>query len=347
MFDRQTVIVLGAGASAQFGFPLGDALRNQIISGIGSLGNRFVDSDFPRLESIGADNVDFFNKNPFLALASYMSSPLAQPNLPENVQSEQMLSKLFEFHEDMKIQTHDTVDQFISANPKHQFIGKVLLSQQIMLVMYERAGHQLRLRAFADREYHHRRNWYQQLINRIRDGAQDSQSLVNNKLSVVTFNYDRSLERALETSLANTEIHQGADYKKVVSIFHVNGTPSELPRDVTNVGNFILECAQNFHLVEEAVGSEVKEVRVQAHSAISNAEGVYVLGFDFDPSNVSAIGLREASHKGRVVCLNFDGHPGLQQKIIRLGIPESGIFGGSRDAPLHIDQALSNGFLER
>ena len=87
MFDHQTVIVLGAGASAQFGFPLGDELRNQIIAGIGSLRKTFEESDFPRprLERTGADNVDFFKKNRFLALASYMSSPVAQPYLTENV----------------------------------------------------------------------------------------------------------------------------------------------------------------------------------------------------------------------------------------------------------------------
>ncbi len=346
MFDRQTVIVLGAGASAQFGFPLGDELRNQIISGIANVRNKLKESDFARLEPTSAQNVDFFNKNRFGALASYMSSALAQPYLTENVRQGDVLPRLFAFHKDITSQTHDTVDQFISANPIHQFIGKVLLSQQIMLGMYERVEHQLRLRSFAGREYDGRRNWYQQLINRIRHGT-DGQSLADNKLHVVTFNYDHSLERALEESLGNTQIHQGADYKKVVRIFHVNGTPSELPRVVTDVGKFISECAQNFHLVEEAVSSEVEEVRIGARRAISNAERVYVMGFHFDSSNVEAIGLREASHRGRVVCLNFDGHPGLQQNIIRLGIQEWGIFGGSPDAPLHIDEALSNSFLER
>ena len=268
-----------------------------------------------------------------------------------------MIQKLFEFHNDIKSQTHDTVDQFIWANPNHEFIGKVLLSQQIMLEMYEQEENRLHLKSFADREYNGRRNWYQQLTNLIRDGAQDGQSLANNKLHVVTFNYDHSLEQALGTSLADTEIHHGADYTKAVSILHVNGTPAELPASVTDVGKFILECAQNFHLAQEAAGSEVEEVRINARSAISNAERIYLMGFHFDPSNLSAIGLQGGLSSLQVLqgglrmerafCLNFNGHQGLKQKILQLGIPESRISAGSRNAPLYIHEALDNGFLEQ
>ena len=257
------------------------------------------------------------------------------------------MAKLFEFHDVIKSQTHDTIDKFVWENPRYEFIAKVFISQQIMLGMYDWKEHQLRLKSFSDREYGGRRNWYQQLINLIRDGTQDGQSLANNKLHVVTFNYDHSLEQALGTSLANTEIHHGADYTKAVSILHVNGTPSKLPISVADVGQFIVECAQSFHLAQEAAGSEVKEVRAKARSAISNAERIYLMGFHFDPSNVSAIGLQGVPHKERVFCLNFSGHLGLKQKILQLGIPESRISAGSRDAPRYIDEALDNGFLEQ
>jgi len=347
VFVRPTVIVLGAGASADFGFPLGKELRDQIISGIGDLKIALERSDSPGLSPTSAHNVEFFSKNRFRALASYIGSPLARSYLTENLKHENIIPKLFEFHDDIKSQTHDTVDQFIWANPKHEYIGKVLISQQIMLGMYERKEQQLCLRSFSDREYNRRRNWYQQLINLIRDGAQDSQSLENNKLHVVTFNYDHSLEQALETSLAKTEIHQGADYTKVVSIFHVNGTPSKLPTVVMDVGKFILECAQNFHLIQETVGSEMKEVRAKARSAISNAKRIYLMGFHFDPPNVSAIGLQEVPHDYGVFCLNFDGHLGLKQKILQLGIPEGRISAGSPNDCLYIDKALDNGFLEQ
>ena len=348
MFDRPTVIVLGAGASADFGFPLGEELRNRIISGIGRLKKAHESSEFPSFPPTNPHNVGFFKKNPFRALAAYLISPLARPYLPEDFKHEQM-ARLFEFHDVMKSQTHDTVDKFVWENPRYEFIAKVLISQQIMFGMYHWEEKQLRLKSFSDREYGERRNWYQRLINLIRDGAQDGQSLANNKLHVVTFNYDHSLEQALGTSLADTERHHGADYTKAVSILHVNGTPAELPALVTDVGKFILECAQNFHLAQEAAGSEVEIVRINARSAISNAERIYLMGFHFDPTNLSAIGLQGegGSLKKRVFCLNFNGDLGLRQKILQLGIPEPRIYAGSRDAPVYINEALANGFLEQ
>ena len=137
----------------------------------------------------------------------------------------------------------------------------------------------------------------------------------------------------------------------------MNGTPAELPAVVTDVGKFILECAQNFHLAQEVAGSEVEEVRINARSALSNAERIYLIGFHFDPSNLSAIGMQEDLPPSKVLqgglrmerafCLNFNGHLGLNQKMLRLGIPESGIRAGSPDVPLYINQALDEGFLEQ
>lgn len=127
----------------------------------------------------------------------------------------------------------------------------------------------------------------------------------------------------------------------------MNGTPLELPPVVDNVGNLILECAQTFNLVEEAAGSELEQVRARARNAIYNAERVFFLGFNFDPSNVSAIGLQDAQNREPMFCLNFDGNLGLKRRMIRLGIPEHQIHSGSRDNPLHIEQALDDGFLEQ
>ena len=64
----------------------------------------------------------------------------------------------------------------------------------------------------------------------------------------------------------------------------------------------------------------MEKVRARARDAISKAERIYVIGFQFDPYNISAIGLQEINRDNRAYCLNFDGHLGLQQKMGRLGI---------------------------
>ncbi|MCE2510330.1 MAG: hypothetical protein J4G10_05065 [Alphaproteobacteria bacterium] len=346
MFDRKTVIVLGAGASAPFGFPLGAQLRVNLIAGIGQLKNRLTNEEF-MLQPVGAHNVDIFWNDPFGALASYIKGSLGQPHLPENISQDSFMHQLYDFHKYIKRQTQDTLDQFIRENPSYNFIGKVLLSQQVMVGMYEKDEDCLCLKSFAEGKINGRRIWYQQLINLIRRGAQNTEELLNNKLDIVTFNYDHSLERALDTSLGDTEIHQGADYREVVNIFHVNGSPSELPKTVSDVGKFILECAKDFHLVEEKAASHVHAARERSQRAVFDAERSYVMGFDFDPSNVSAIGLQKTPQKEGVFCLNFNGHLGLRQRIERLNIPYNKDFSGTPNNPLHIYEAIGNGFLEQ
>lgn len=347
MFKQKTVIILGAGASAPFGFPLGVTLHSQLIKGISDLRRQLYERDFRGIGSISTDNAAFFEKDRFRALGAYIESPLAQKYLPKSVQPEEMLGKLFDFQRDLQQKTNDTVDEFILQNPSHRFVGKVLLAQEIMLEMYEKKDSDLVLKSFAGRSYNDHRNWYQQLINQICNGTTDSESLMENQLSIVTFNYDHSLEQALQANLGNTEIHQGTDYKDVVDIFHVNGTPSKLPPVVMDVGEFILKCAKTFHLVNEDVDSKVEKDREKAREAILAAERIFVIGFQFDPYNVKAIGLQDVLLKNRVFCLSYSGNLGLSQRIIQLGIPEFAIRAGSRNEPLHISDALGDGFLEQ
>lgn len=350
MFTSNTTLVLGAGASAQFGFPLGKDVHKSLIYGIGRLLEEAQQEKFPRIShSIGTQNVEAFNRQPLKALVSYLTSPLARKLLPSDFPHDSVPNLVFDFYEALDRQTFDTLDRFIRDNPRHNFLGKVLLAHQILLRMYEHDDQQMCLRSFAKREYDERRNWYQQLTNLIREGSHRKPASIveNNRLCVVTFNYDLSLEQALSTSLADTEIHQGIDYRDVVEILHVNGGPTDLPDVVTNVGKFVLESAQDIHLVDEDVANDGEEVRARARSAIENSARIYVMGFHFDPSNVSTIGLSDTPTKGRIFCLNFDGYLGVKQKMLQLGIPIENISAGSPNEPLFIDQALENGFLEQ
>lgn len=343
MFKKPTVIILGAGASAPFGFPLGDQLRRDLISGIQQLKGENA------LEGYSASNAVQFIRNPFLALASYASSPLAKHLLPEALQNQVFLKKLLDLESKLFDHPAVTIDQFIGVNPSFQFIGKVLLSMQIMLKMYREVNsNNYILKTFGEHDFGSRLNWYGQLVNHLQKGAESGiAALKGNKLQIITFNYDQSLERALRSLLGLSENHQGADYREVLEIFHVNGTPETLPDQISNAGEFIFECAQNFHLVAEDVESGLEQTRAKARSAIANAASIYVMGFHFDQENVNIISLQGAPNKERIYCLNFDGNAGVAQRIRQLGIPASNIWSDDINQFAHIDEAISNGFLEQ
>lgn len=347
MFERQTVIVLGAGASAPFGFPLGDSLRQSIIAGFGSLKREIEEETFSGLRPLGIRNVAEFLEDPPRALASYLASSSNDRAVLTEFPHSKILIPLFEFCGALEDQTADTIDQFITENPDFLEVGKILLSQQILVNMYRREGSILRRKSFAERDIEKHRNWYHLLANILRKGARDHQALKENMIHVITFNYDLSLEFALEKLLSNTARHKGANYQEVVPIFHVNGapSPSALPESVTDVGEFIIKAAKTFHIVDEEVGSIVEEDRAKARSAIANAQRIYVMGFQFDPSNISAIGLDQVAHKDRIFCLNFNDHRGLKTTLATMGIPSDNTWSNPNEQAYHIDQAIQDGFL--
>lgn len=349
MFERPTVIILGAGASEPFGFPLGRDLYQDILDGVGNVRARLDNREFSQLKGIGHQNSDYFAKEPFEALASYLGSNLAKPFLPEDVLSYGPVNRLFLFEEILggNTNTRDTIDKFIWDNPSHAFIGKVLIAARVMLKMYKQDDGLMRLRSFSERYYDQRRNWYHRLIDILRDGADGPEALQQNNLSIVTFNYDRSLDIALSGGLGSSERHSGAKLKDALQIFHVNGTAPELPPTITDAGKFILECANELHLVDEQVGTDLNRVRDQARSAIYNAKRIYVMGFAFDTSNTSTIGLDKLPNSHKVFCLNFDGNLGVSRRIMELGIPESAITVNAGGNEIQIVDALDNDFLGR
>ena len=348
MFENPTTIVLGAGASLQYGFPLATTMRSDILKGIGRLESHVQNNPMRGLPVLGENNASSFKHDTFVALASYLAHPRNRELLPPNfLWQDRPAESLIAFRDDLARETHDSVDRFIRDNPKHQFIGKALIGLCVLLKMYTPNDNCFSLRKFTDRNMGGRRSWYQQLVNQIREGARNSADLKRSRLSIVTFNYDLSLEFALAGLLGDTELHKGADYRGAVDIMHVNGMPADQPDRVFDVGKFLLTCGSGLRLVDEEVEANVNDVRSKACCALVASRRIYILGFHADDANVAAIGLRDVPDKGRVFCHNFNGHKGVTQRIHKLAVPEQNIMMGSVQAPVFIDEALDNGFLEQ
>jgi len=352
MLEPNTVIVLGAGASAPFDLPLGDQLYKSLIKQLGAWDEKLRQPDRPfSVRPFSVHNVEYFRRDPIGSLVAYLNSPLSQEFLPNNFDRQSVPRILVEFLEQLRSQTSDTIDRFIHDNPGHQLIGKILLAQNIILPMYDHPKDSapisyMTLRTFAERDFGPRRNWYHKLINLMRLDASDGEAVSNNGLTIVTFNYDLSLERALESSLGSTERHATADWKKAVRILHVNGGPTSLEPRITDAGRFIVESARSISLVEEEPDDHLHSVRGQARHAIQKANKIFIIGFDFDSTNVATIGLTNPRNS-KVYCLNYDGNSGLANRIRGLGISDANVKAGAPDNPLHIDRAIDEGFLRQ
>src|SRR5258708_19497688 len=139
MITRPTTLILGAGASAPFGFPTGYQLLNEVLS-----------------------------------CAAY-SSDGASPLLALDYGTGQIQA----FWEALRASGKSSVDSFLEHRPTLVDIGKAAMAWALIRCeseqkLFKRDG----------------TNWYEYLFNRLNSRFEDFDK---NKLTLLTFNYDRSL----------------------------------------------------------------------------------------------------------------------------------------------------------
>lgn len=154
MIEKNIVLILGAGASHDFGYPLGNDLKARVAIVL-------KNSNFQKLLRNG-----------------YGLRPAIKHSMEDFIDS-------------LKNDRVLTIDKFLENSPSdRQKLGKVAIAQIIMECEDEN-------RLFAQSP-----NWYRVLFSNM-NLSQQLHQFGSNKLSIITFNYDRSLEHYFHASLAS------------------------------------------------------------------------------------------------------------------------------------------------
>jgi hypothetical protein len=140
-----------------------------------------------------------------------------------------------------------------------------------------------------------------------------------NKLSVVTFNYDRSLERffflRLKQLYGLNEFDGVAEASKI-EVVHVHGSLGDrefrdVPYNVTDPRSDLVQRASaNIRIISEAAGPEPTPQFSRAHELLESAEAICFLGFGFHPENIARLGLAKLV-EGRAAGYWFATHKDL------------------------------------
>jgi hypothetical protein len=157
-----TVLVLGAGASMPYGFPSGPKLADQVSKACvasGKPGERFVDTPF--------------------SLEIFSSFSVAEPIQPKLLQA---------FYPAFKMSRCASLDEFVQPAGNRQFLTLIKAAMSIHLV--KREQDELLFPASTQED-----DWLSYLFGLMR--TDDSSTFCQNQVKVVTFNFDRSFERAL------------------------------------------------------------------------------------------------------------------------------------------------------
>jgi len=195
MISKNTVLVLGAGASVDYEFPSGEKLIQKII-------------DFC---SGKPNSSEVFNQN-LLALILHKHF--------QNNGIKKTLYECYEIVERFRVQLANanprSIDDFIASNNTMGFdiVGKAC----IVLVI---SSHESNSNSkFSE-------GWYRYLWNKIYDGNREGMKKNLKNLTIITFNYDRSLEYYLYNRMQNlfsmTNQETGKLFNENVVVYHMYG----------------------------------------------------------------------------------------------------------------------------
>jgi len=147
-------------------------------------------------------------------------------------------------------------------------------------------------------------NWYGLLFRELRKGASTFKDVLENKLSIITYNYDRLFEYLLSTYLRDSYNLTDSDSSLIFSpesskiqIIHLHGKIGEYeyqtryvyyPRyDMKLDSNKILRASSQIKIVHEDIEND--RCFNQAHIALDYAKRIYFLGFGFDNKNLERL----------------------------------------------------------
>jgi hypothetical protein len=273
MIQQPTVLVLGAGASAPYGFPAGAELRRLIISSL-------------RNSSITGAGV----------------SPLVR--LLENAGFTS--ARIETFRNELMHADTMSVDLFLERRPNFMDIGKVAIAAT--LLPFEADSLKTMFEPWSCNETAQERaaeGWYQYFTSQLRLGFSD---WGRGLLSILTYNYDRSLEHYLFTILRSScnEIPKECWKKfKEIPIIHLHGElgpynplseEDGLPYGISLDADSAKRAADEIKIIDEVEPGGRFAI---AQKALSDAETVCFLGFRYAPENMARLDWTHRNDTGR------------------------------------------------
>jgi len=241
MIKDNTVLILGAGASADYNYPTGLKLKDDIVRNLAPGSNNYWLEIFD-IVNIRREEIQEFTK------------ALSHCGL-------------------------DSIDTFLERNPKYHKIG--VLAIAIGITRKENAQENGFFRT-------DRYNWYQYLYGKLDAPFDDFE---NNRLSIITFNYDRSLEHCLFTYFRNTHLNKSieecAQKFMTIPIIHVYGKLGNLPwqdnKDTREYTNFsdeiqgVIDVSKNIKILSER--DTISEDFRKAHKLLFGASKIIFMGW--------------------------------------------------------------------
>ena len=286
---RKTVLILGAGASMPYGFPSGDELKMRIISSL---------ENFPTL--VG---------------------PATQlEHLTHEAQIEGY--HVASFRDELAGASHVTIDRFLQKRPEFGAIGKLAIASTLiplecdsLIPMFKPS------KARPEDKQRVAGGWYKYFAQQLNLSSTD---WGDGKLTIITYNYDRSLEHYLFTILKSTCKESQQECWKIfqeIPIIHIYGELGPynpigegLPYGSSLNIETARVAAKHIRLMHEAKDDGLIE---QSRTAVQDAEVICFLGFGYHAENIAPLAMksREEGKKTLGTALGLTKHEKSRLKL--------------------------------
>lgn len=282
MFRTPTTIIVGAGASADYGFPLGSGLRTKIANliniGFGDFGSSLESGDHIIVEclrEVSRQTGHNGNINTFIPPARSMAAamPLAL-----------------------------SIDNYLDAHkddPNTIICGKLAIARAILMAEKDSSlwfdhRHEDSVNLAAVEQ-----TWLARFVNALTEGVSASNlDNIFDNVTIISFNYDRCIKHFLRDAFKTyyrLEDQAAAQLVKKLRIFHPYGSTGELPWEDQNGVSFgsdnlhgrLLPIAYKIKTFTEQIEDEklVEQMRI----ATQRAKQIIFLGFGFHRQNIELI----------------------------------------------------------
>jgi hypothetical protein len=261
MITKPTVFILGAGASAPYGYPVGAALKNDICLNFG----RDMETLHKKSNSISNEALDFVETIP-------------------------------EFTTAFRNSRIKSIDRWLSLNPRYREIGKLAITNAI--IKHENKT-QLYFEGTQDKSDDWFSLLFNQMIRGTScpdDFLKNQATFVTfNYDRLLEQLFFESLENTFSEFRPDEVGQMLSHFDK--SIFHVYGTIGESPlatrdRRYSKDWNLthINKARAGIHIINERTST------ANIMSIIGQAKSIYFLGFGYDDENLQVIGFSKGRH---------------------------------------------------
>jgi len=279
MIEEATVFILGAGASAPYGYPVGKDLRDEIIE-------HFV-SDFTSYFR-GEDIIQPFNK--------------AKRDLVRDALS---------FVERFRRAHTQSIDLFLAGHAEDRELTRM---GRLAIVFRVLAAERKQI-MFRKAIENPQRDWYSFILGKLRDKLVTRDDFIGrfceNKFSIITFNYDRSLDHFLFDSLVNAFggvtpaiVKEQLSHVKIIHVFgQIAGLPWQdihimVPYggELGRVG--VATLADNLKIIYDDHNNLALE---EAPKLMAAAKRIFFLGFGYAEENLEILQLPKKDEANTMV----------------------------------------------